>query len=44
MDKTKACKSLVTISERLFLLRNPPEDIAVKAKLNESNNLIFNKL
>ena len=41
IDKTKTLKLLLTINERLFLGRNPPEDIVVKAKLNESKSLIF---
>ena len=44
IDKIKICKSLDVISVRLFVERNPPEDITVKARLNESKSLILNKL
>ena len=43
-DKTKICKLLVVILDRFSVGRNPPEDMIVKAKLNESRSLILNRL
>ena len=44
IDKTKICKLLFKILDKLLPAIKPPEDIVVKAKFNESNNLIFTKL
>ena len=44
IDKIKICKLLLKILDKLLLGIKPPEDIVVKAKFNESNNLIFAKL
>jgi hypothetical protein len=39
-DKIIICISSLTILERSFTGRNPPEEISVKAKFNESKDLI----
>ena len=44
IDKTKSWVLLITISDKRFFERNPPEDMAVKARLSESSNLMFTKL
>ena len=44
IDKTKICKSLVIIFDKLSLETNPPEEIVVKAKFNPSKSLMFTKL
>ena len=41
MDKTKICKLSLTILDKLFVGRNPPDDIVVKARLNASKSLTF---
>jgi len=43
-DKAKICVSVFIISDKLFVGKNPPEDIVVKARLNESKSLILVKL
>ena len=43
-DKIKIWKLFVTILFKIFLERKPPDDIVVKARLNESKNLIPVKL
>ena len=44
IDKTKICKLLPKISDKLFIGINPPEDMLVKAKLKASSNLKSIKL
>ena len=44
IDKTKSWVLLITISDKRFFERNPPEDMTVKARLSESSNLMFAKL
>ena len=44
IDKIKICRSFETISVKLFVDKNPPEDMAVRAKLNESRSLILNRV
>ncbi len=44
MDKTKICKFSPTIFESWLSGIKPPDDITVKAKLNESSNRISTKL
>ena len=41
MDKTKTCKLLFTILDKFVFVVKPPEEIVVKARLNESRSLIF---
>ena len=43
-DKTKICKLLVVILAKSSVGRNPPDDMIVKVKLNESKSLIFSRL
>ena len=40
IDKTKICKLLSKIFDKLPVGINPPEDMVVKARLNESRSLI----
>ena len=40
MDKTKICRLLVITLVKVFAGIKPPEDIVVKAKINESSSLI----
>ena len=44
IDKTKICKLLSKILDKLPVGINPPEDMVVKARLNESRSLILTKL
>ena len=44
IDKTKICKLLFTILDKLSVGIKPPEDIVVNAMLNESRSLTFTKL
>ena len=44
IDKTKVCRLFATISDKLFDGMKPPADIAVKAKLKASNNLMSTKV
>ena len=44
IDKTKICALVSIIFDRLSIGINPPEDMVVKAKLNESRSLILTKL
>ena len=43
-DNTKTCKLLLTILDKLVFVINPPEEIVVNARLNESRSLIFANL
>ena len=40
----KILKSFTNISDKLFFVKKPPEEIVVKDKFTESKNLIFAKL
>ena len=44
IDKTKICRLLPRISDKLFIGINPPEDMLVKAKLKASSSLKSIKL
>ena len=41
-EKIIICELLIKIFERLFVGRNPPEEIMLIAKFKELNDLIFN--
>ena len=43
-DNTKICKFVTTISDRLSVGTNPPEDMVVNARLTASSNLMSTKL
>ena len=44
IDKTKICRLVSIILDKLFVGMKPPEDIVVKARLKESSSLIPIKL